>query len=918
MRRAWAVLLFASACAKGGSPSSSDRGVSPGGGAADAATDLDDLDRDGQAATPGPPPDDSGGPSEDATHPSAVPGDPNPAVNAIDRHGIVDQGIRSPDLMSAYCAAAPPALEGHFSGVATIRVFWTDWDELGPPWNCATHDTTTTAAAELDLIAEAPYQMSVRFPGHTPLPHEFTLGTPQSPWLVDPSGTSLSSQSPCPGQLYENYAPGKLTIDPTTGAATVDITCSISFLDPCTFPINAETDYRMTLAIRCVPNETVCIGGAAITCDATGNITSSMPCGAPCGPCKTPMSDACGPSTAPVCVNTEIDRDNCGGCGHSCATDEFCAGAVCVPTCTMGQSACPPRYATYCADLDHDANNCGLCGGQCPLVQHCSGGVCLCPAATPHACGSGAAIFCTNTNTDNANCGACGHACSANALCANGVCSNTCPSGQNACRGPAGNSCADISSDHENCGACFHACSATEICGASTCVPCAMGLVACNDLCVDPELDMGNCGACGIRCGTGACFLGQCVQAAPAIRLVNVNGMGQQGGRNVVATSVTSGGRFVTFSSNDDNLLPGNPTYADILVRDTQTGINERADVANDGSQPDRLSQGGNISNDGRFIAFWSPATNLVPLTNIHINIFLRDRQLGVTSLVSLSSNGTQQDADSQDDNPSLSDDGRFVAFGSQATNLVPSDTHGVPDVFIRDTALGQTIRVSVSSTGVEGNGGSWTPSWTNWMSADGRFVAFFSAATNLVPGDTNGVRDAFVHDMLTGQTTRVNVATDGTQANAGQGFGSGLTMSRSGRFVAFTSSASTLAPGGSDGLFHLFIHDMQTSETTRVDNTPTGALPNGGAANPAVSDDGRFVAFNSAATNLVPSPGPGDYVVVHDRTTHTTMRAGLGIAAAISPDGAFILFWSTAGDLGANTAINTPNAFVVANPLAP
>src|SRR5262249_32007494 len=145
---------------------------------------------------------------------------------------------------------------------------------------------------------------------------------------------------------------------------------------------------------------------------------------------------------------------------------------------------------------------------------------------------------------------------------------------------------------------------------------------------------------------------------------------------------------------------------------------------------------------------------------------------------------GTPADADS--DAPSVSADGRYVAFHSDATNLVFGDTNGCTDVFVYDRQTGATARVSVASDGAQGNAGSVDPS----VSGDGRFVAFHSAASNLVPGDTNGVTDVFVYDRQTGATARVSVASDGTQGNA-----SSLepSVSGDGRFVAFYSAASNL-----------------------------------------------------------------------------------------------------------------------------
>ena len=158
-----------------------------------------------------------------------------------------------------------------------------------------------------------------------------------------------------------------------------------------------------------------------------------------------------------------------------------------------------------------------------------------------------------------------------------------------------------------------------------------------------------------------------------------------------------------------------------------------------------------------------------------------------VIQRVSVASSGVQGNGRSCC--PSISADGRFVAFASEASNLVPGDTNGAWDVFVYDRQTGEITRVSVASDGAQGNGDSGGPA----ISADGRFVAFYSSASNLVPGDTNGVEDVFVHDRLTGQTTRVSVASDGAQGND---LSWQPSISADGRFVAFASRASNLVPG--------------------------------------------------------------------------------------------------------------------------
>jgi uncharacterized repeat protein (TIGR01451 family) len=272
----------------------------------------------------------------------------------------------------------------------------------------------------------------------------------------------------------------------------------------------------------------------------------------------------------------------------------------------------------------------------------------------------------------------------------------------------------------------------------------------------------------------------------------------------------------------------------------------------------------------------------------------------GFTELVSLSTAGVQGDQDSQ--TPSISSDGRFVAFVSLAENLVAGDTNLAPDVFVRDRLLGTTERVSVSSSGREGNGGSGLLNLMGGpsISGDGRFVAFSSEASNLVRGDRNLNPDVFLHDRLTHATTRVSVASDGTEANAG---GTEPDISRDGRFVAFLSFADNLVPDG-NSTGDVYIHDRQTGVTERISQAPDGSDADGQSLfAPRLSADGRFVYFSTFASNLVTGdPDNGDVdAYLFDRQTRTmtaitSNRPSVGviahgIAGGISGDGRFLTF---------------------------
>src|SRR3954452_25120534 len=227
-----------------------------------------------------------------------------------------------------------------------------------------------------------------------------------------------------------------------------------------------------------------------------------------------------------------------------------------------------------------------------------------------------------------------------------------------------------------------------------------------------------------------------------------------------------------------------------------QAGTTERVSVSSRGTQGNDISghEPVAISEDGRFVAFKSQATNLVPNdTDTSWDVLIHDRLKGSTELVSVGLDGI---AAGSSIHPTLSAHGRFVAFWSSSDNLVPGDTNGHSDVFVRDRLKGTTERVSISSDGAQGNDESGSDFYPGVaISAQGRFVAFCSDATNLVLGDTNNVKDIFVRDRLKGTTERVSVASGGRQVGQ-ESHLSAASISADGRFVAFTSAAGNLVPG--------------------------------------------------------------------------------------------------------------------------
>jgi len=402
---------------------------------------------------------------------------------------------------------------------------------------------------------------------------------------------------------------------------------------------------------------------------------------------------------------------------------------------------------------------------------------------------------------------------------------------------------------------------------------------------------------------------------------VSVSTASVQSNNNSFQPALNENGQFVVFHSFGSNLVAGDTnSNLDVFIRNRQTDETTRVSVATGGTQGNNLSRAPDLSNDGNLVSFESDATNLVAGdTNAKRDIFVRDRQAATTTRVSVATGGGQVNGNSF--NSYLSGDGRFVAFDSVATNLVAGDTNGVSDVFVHDRQTGATTRVSVATGAVQANGNSFLPA----LSSDGRFVAFHSTATNLVAGDTNGGTDVFVHDRQTATTTRVSVATGG-----GQSTGSGSSaplfapdISADGRFVVFESISNNLVAGDTNGFSDVFVHDRQTVTTTRV-SVPTGGSPqtNEESVEPAISGDGRFVAFLSYATNLVPggTSGNGD-VFVHDRQTNTTTQMSVSTAGvkgndfscnpAISPDGHIVGMFSDSTNLVAGDTNGARDIFI-------
>lgn len=394
--------------------------------------------------------------------------------------------------------------------------------------------------------------------------------------------------------------------------------------------------------------------------------------------------------------------------------------------------------------------------------------------------------------------------------------------------------------------------------------------------------------------------------------LVSENPSAQSANGGGGIPSISADGRYVAFGSSADDLVPGDTNgQIDIFVRDLTTGEVERVSVSSDGVQADKYSSAPQMSADGRYVGFASSSTTLVADGPAHY--YVHDRWTGQTRGIlirhegrmayiyalhaSLSGNGRflafvssddlvtgDDDGEARDiyrvdldtmtvklvtvappgrpsqlwsDRPSLSHSGRFVAFESPG-RLLDRDRNGEQDIYVRDMRKQRTHLVSVSSREVGSDKGSRAPA----ISAGGRYVVFNSWASTLVPGDTNRKSDVFIRDRRLGRTQRVSVSSDERQGNRqthGEStFIGSAAVSADGRFVAFNSLASNFVRGDTNDALDVFVRDRRTGTTSLMSEAAGGSTGNGESSWAVLSADGSRVAFTSAASDLVPNDANG------------------------------------------------------------
>lgn len=393
----------------------------------------------------------------------------------------------------------------------------------------------------------------------------------------------------------------------------------------------------------------------------------------------------------------------------------------------------------------------------------------------------------------------------------------------------------------------------------------------------------------------------------------------QPNGDSSPGASISGDGRYVAFVSAATNLVPGDHNDSqDVFLRDRRLGTTTRMSVTRTGAE---VSYGGfapALSPDGRYLVFGSANSLTGDGAIENTGVYLRDLAAGTLERVDLNDAGVL--GDNEEREPTVSAGGRYVAFSSPSTNLVAGDTNNAWDIFVRDRLTGTTSRVSRSSAGVQSDGNAWGEgSFVPSISADGRFVSFFSHSTNLVAGDTNREPDVFVHDRQTGETVRVSVADDGSQAQSGWFLGSESgpqALSADGRSVAFTSCAQ-LVRADTGGGCNVYVRDLTAGTTTLVSRGPDGAIGDDWSNAAAISGDGSRIAFTSFASNFSSTGISSARVFVRDLRAGTTVQVDPGsidgdsYTPAVDAVGRNVAFLSSSRRLVPNDTNRAADIFV-------
>jgi Tol biopolymer transport system component len=401
-----------------------------------------------------------------------------------------------------------------------------------------------------------------------------------------------------------------------------------------------------------------------------------------------------------------------------------------------------------------------------------------------------------------------------------------------------------------------------------------------------------------------------------AITRASTDFEGNQANAESGSPSLSGDGNLVAFSSNATNL--GTPTgVGGVFVKNLTTGEIVRASSTTlERPFTGSVNFGPSLATDGSAVAFATNSSEIVNNTSNN-QIVVKSLTTGDAVIASSAADGTEGN-DNANGYSAISGDGKLVALSSGATNLVANDTNAAYDVFIKNVATGAILRASTAADGTQANGTSTLPT----ISGDGRTVAFTSSASNLVAGDTNGADDVFVKNLTTGAITRVSTAADGTQGNSASGLFTSL--SRDGKLVAFSSSATNLVAGDTNGVDDIFVKNLTTGAITRVSTATDGTQGNVGSLAPVISADGTKVSFSSRASNLVPGDtNISNDLFVKDLITGELTRVSVNAsgtqgnaasnASSLSADGSRIAFQSNASNLVPGDTNNAGDVFVAA-----
>jgi Tol biopolymer transport system component len=415
-----------------------------------------------------------------------------------------------------------------------------------------------------------------------------------------------------------------------------------------------------------------------------------------------------------------------------------------------------------------------------------------------------------------------------------------------------------------------------------------------------------------------------CILALPALAQTTTRVSVTSSGAQVVGhsefPSISHDGRYVAYLSKAPGLVPEDANnIQDIFRHDRYTGAVQRMSVNTAGVASTGLSDLPSISADGRFVAFQSFAGNFdaADLNGAsYYDIYLRDTQLGTTTLMSKNSGGLGSSF-GHSAKAKISANGVYVVFESDSSTLVPSDNGAFTDIFVHNRVTGMTAKLSEPIPDLFGTGHSYVSS----ISADGELVTFQSAGSNLVSGDTNSKSDVFLRDWI-GPSLSITIVSRSSSGVLGNGNSSDATISADGKFVVFSSDATNLVAGDTNNANDIFVRDLVAGTTERVSVSSSGVQGNNFSQYADISADGRYVVFQSAASNLVAGDtNGGTDVFRRDRllgtTTMISVKSGGALAgagsqeSAISGDGRFVAYFSGVTNLVPNDTNDRNDVFV-------